>query len=35
MIIPKLIGDEGRFKQVLVNLIKNATKFTNQGLIEI
>ena len=35
IIIPKLIGDEGRFKQVLVNLIKNATKFTNQGLIEI
>ena len=34
--IPKwLMGDERRFKQVLINLIKNAMKFTNQGSIKI
>ena len=27
--LPSLVGDSRRFKQVLVNLIKNALKFTN------
>ena len=29
----RLLGDEHRFKQVLVNLTKNALKFTTQGAI--
>ena len=33
--LPLLVGDKRRFKQVLMNLIKNAIKFTNQGVIKV
>ena len=33
--MPKILGDERRFKQVLINLVKNALKFTITGSITI
>ena len=34
--LPKLLmGDVRRFKQVLINLVKNALKFTRRGYIKI
>ena len=31
----RLLGDERRFKQVLINLVKNSIKFTSDGFITV
>ena len=33
--MPMLMGDGRRFKQILMNLVKNAIKFTEEGSIDI
>lgn len=33
--IPKVMGDKGRLEQVVVNLVDNAIKYTNDGVVKV
>ncbi len=33
--IPKVMGDKGRLEQVIVNLVDNAIKYTNDGVVKV